>query len=148
MVRLRNPTGRNTKAYVLEINGRSFYFSYETCIAFCGVTFAKEGYVSVRRENTWGPTTGRHMNEMHVRHFDVVGEDEFDDIVNMAFGSPKITWIAEIVAAASPADGKRSEWMAGCDSTREYVARRVADLICTTDQERREFFRKADVLEL
>lgn len=32
-IRLRNPTGRNTQAHILEIGNITLYFSYQTCIA-------------------------------------------------------------------------------------------------------------------
>lgn len=34
----------------------TFYFSYETCVAF----YTPEGLVIT--ENNWGPTTGKHLN--------------------------------------------------------------------------------------
>lgn len=49
--RLHNPTGRNTKARVVEIGPHAFYFSYETCIAYAGPLGR------ARRANVWGPTT-------------------------------------------------------------------------------------------
>lgn len=40
-----------------EVEGREFYFSYKTFVAFRG----RDGWLRVRR-NDWGVTTGRHLN--------------------------------------------------------------------------------------
>lgn len=40
-----------------EADGRDFYFSYRTLVAFRG----RDGRLIVR-QNDWGPTTGRHLN--------------------------------------------------------------------------------------
>lgn len=42
----------------VSINSKgTFYFSYETCIAF-----RTPDYGLIIRENDWGPTTGKHLN--------------------------------------------------------------------------------------
>ncbi len=48
-ISLRNPTGRNTKAHIVTISGREYFFSYETCIAFRG--FVPGDYIAVRLAN-------------------------------------------------------------------------------------------------
>ena len=68
--RLNNPTGRNTRACVVEIGPHAFYFSYETCIAYAGPLGA------ARRANVWGPTTGRHFRELRCAGFTVVEPEE------------------------------------------------------------------------
>ena len=73
--RLHNPTGRNTKARVVEIGPHAFYFSYETCIAYAGPLGR------ARRANIWGPTTGRHFREMGCSGFPVVEADELAALV-------------------------------------------------------------------
>lgn len=39
--------------------GNSFWFSYKTLVAFSG-----PGIPLVCRENEWGPTTGKHLNQI------------------------------------------------------------------------------------
>lgn len=73
--RLSNPTGRNTKACIVEIGAHAFYFSYQTCIAYAGPLGP------ARRENVWGPTTGRHFRELGCAGFPVVEPDELEALV-------------------------------------------------------------------
>lgn len=73
--RLCNPTGRNTRACVVEIGPHAFYFSYETLIAYAGP------FGRARRENVWGPTTGRHFREMACSGFPIVDPVELDALV-------------------------------------------------------------------
>jgi hypothetical protein len=47
--------GLNSLCFSLD--GRDFYFSYQTLVAFR----TKDGAV-IMRENQWGPTTGKHLN--------------------------------------------------------------------------------------
>lgn len=75
-IRLHNPTGRNTQAHIVTINGNEFFFSYETCIAFRGTL--KGEWRVLRLPNYWGPTTGRHFRELGCQHFELVSSDEFD----------------------------------------------------------------------
>lgn len=49
---------RNTPASVVHICGVDVFFSYETAV---GCSPSDEP--SFQRENVWGPTTGRHLNE-------------------------------------------------------------------------------------
>ena len=69
--RISNPTGRSTPAHVVTLDdGTHLYFSYETCIA---QRYFKDGdAVYERVANVWGPTTGRHFNEMGLRDWPVV----------------------------------------------------------------------------
>jgi hypothetical protein len=71
-VRLRNPTGRNTKARVVEIGPHAFFFSYETLIAYAGPLGR------ARRANVWSRTTGRHFREMGCAGFPIVEPDELE----------------------------------------------------------------------
>jgi len=73
--RLSNPTGRNTRACVVEIGSHAFYFSYATCIAYAGPLGA------ARRANVWGPTTGRHFRELGCAGFPVVEPEELDAMI-------------------------------------------------------------------
>lgn len=53
-------TGRNTDARTIAIGPHlTLVFSYKTVVAF-----AISGYGWVVSENIWGPTTGRHINEL------------------------------------------------------------------------------------
>ena len=73
--RLSNPTGRNTKACVVEIGPHTLFFSYATCIAYTGPLGR------ARRANVWGPTTGRHFRELGCAGFPVVEADELAALV-------------------------------------------------------------------
>uniref|UniRef100_A0A6H2A5Y9 DUF8033 domain-containing protein n=1 Tax=viral metagenome TaxID=1070528 RepID=A0A6H2A5Y9_9ZZZZ len=70
---LRKGTGRNTQAYRLSLNGHKLYFSYETCIGYDGPLGR------FRLQNVWGPTTGRHINEMHLKDWPVVGKEAMEE---------------------------------------------------------------------
>ena len=80
MISLTNPTGRKTEARIVEIGAHSLYFSYATCIAYCGPlgTF--------RRPNHWGPTTGRHFRELECDGFPI-DENGLDHALN-TFAEP------------------------------------------------------------
>ena len=56
-VKLWNYAGE--KGHAVEIGSLTFYFSYSTLIAFR----SKQSGLVVR-ENEWGTTTGRHLNEV------------------------------------------------------------------------------------
>lgn len=75
---LNNPTGRRTEARELRLGDVTLYFSYDTCIA------VRSPRGVFRRHNSWGPTTGRHINEMHVRSFPECEEEEFKDKLRAA----------------------------------------------------------------
>lgn len=108
MITLTNPTGRNTKAHVVTIGEREYFFSYETCIAFRGYTSPKkcpncghserflyesrwqcheclkplpEKLQQLRLPNLWGPTTGRHFKELGCANFKTLSEEDFNSIV-------------------------------------------------------------------
>jgi len=81
-VRLTNPTGRDTQAHIVTMGDCCYYFSYETCIGFSGQS---DGDCrSVRLKNRWGPTTGRHFNEMLCGNFPIVSDNEFEYILENA----------------------------------------------------------------
>ena len=79
-VTLCNPTGRNTKAHVVTVGEKEYFFSYQTCIAFRGSNGTSE-YRAVRIENSWGPTTGRHFKELGCSNFETVSGEEFERII-------------------------------------------------------------------
>lgn len=48
----------------VEVNGTAYAFSYRTCIGFNRY----DGNGWTLRRNEWGPTTGRHLNELDPDH--------------------------------------------------------------------------------
>lgn len=54
-MKVYHPTDRPNFCYV-EHRGKTWYFSYSTCIGFRG----SDGLIM--SENQWGPTTGKHLN--------------------------------------------------------------------------------------
>jgi hypothetical protein len=84
-ISLKNPTGRNTKAYVVTIGDMEYFFSYETCIGFRGPAQSKTdpavSFACARIPNSWGPTTGRHFRELGIVNFPIVSQEEFEEII-------------------------------------------------------------------
>lgn len=70
------PFSRNTQAGWVAVAGVDILFSYETPVAFA---HDKGG---LRRDNIWGPTTGRHMTEAQVKHYRAASEEEFNCELN------------------------------------------------------------------
>jgi hypothetical protein len=68
----------NNKAHVLQLGSLRLHFSYETCIAL--------GYKGerIRLANVWGPTTGRHINQMGICKYREVTVEEFMTKVHAA----------------------------------------------------------------
>jgi len=58
-VALRKASNRNTSFHEVTVGPLTLYFSYQTCVAF----YPPHGK-RVISENLWGPTTGRHLNEL------------------------------------------------------------------------------------
>lgn len=77
LVQFKGP-GRNTKCYTFRVGQAEFFISYETVI---GVRTSDE---RVRLDNVWGPTTGRHMNELGIKGFRVVSDDQMQDVIRKA----------------------------------------------------------------
>jgi hypothetical protein len=71
---------RNTQAYVVDIGGVEIYISYETVIAI-----QSEATGRLRRDNNWGRTTGRHMNELGIKSWPIVSEEEMNTAIARAF---------------------------------------------------------------
>lgn len=65
-----NHCDRNTKAYTVCIGSVVLTFSYNTLVGFSAPE--EQG----RCENVWGPTTGKHMDEMGCGNYPVVGNVE------------------------------------------------------------------------
>lgn len=76
MTSIRNPTGRRTECRIVRFGVIEFFFSYETLM---GVCFPGGAF---RRGNSWGPTTGRHLREMGIDGWPVLGEIEFEHRVH------------------------------------------------------------------
>lgn len=99
-------TNRNTKACMLSVTGiGDFYFSYETCIAFCGLIDDKPATCRVR--NRWGPTTGRHFNDLGCANFVEVEDEEFERRIALAFAVPAFDHNL-VIDAARRSLGRRS----------------------------------------
>lgn len=75
---LRKATNRNTQAYILNLGNFRFYISYETIIG-CA-TYDER----VRLRNSWGPTTGRHINDMGIHDFKEVDDHYLSELVKRA----------------------------------------------------------------
>lgn len=80
MIRLTNPTGRKTPAHIVTIGQKEYFFSYQTCIAFRGPD-QNGNIVGLRIANSWGPTTGRHFNELGCKDFHVLSDEAFTEIL-------------------------------------------------------------------
>lgn len=70
---LWDATNRNTPAKWLTVFRVTMLVSYNTVVA------AEFKGRHIRRDNTWGPTTGRHMNEAGVKGYDVLSDEEFHE---------------------------------------------------------------------
>jgi len=75
--------GINTMT-VFDAQGRQIWFSYDTVIA---VRTRKHGLVI--RKNSWGPTTGKHMNFIYpTDNKHRMDNYEFIKVLNEEFGTP------------------------------------------------------------
>lgn len=72
----------NNKATEINIDGLTLYFSYETLI---GIRVPMEG--TYRVSNSWGPTTGRHFNELCLKDATCVEPEELDKKVSEYFST-------------------------------------------------------------
>lgn len=95
-VELCNPTGRKTQAHIVTIGENEYFFSYNTCIAFRGMINGE--YRAMRVANSWGPTTGRHFNELGCSQFLAVAsihneldKDELPDLIK-CIGAQEPMW--------------------------------------------------------
>lgn len=76
MLSLSPGSHRNTKCYQIGIGGDTFYVSYQTIIGA-----RVWGEPPARLHNSWGPTTGRHINDMGIRDFREVEEAELQSLI-------------------------------------------------------------------
>ena len=75
-IKLKKGTNRNTQAHIVSLNDHTMFFSYETCIGYDGPLG------QFRLDNLWGPTTGRHINEMGLRNYPVISQQEMENILS------------------------------------------------------------------
>jgi hypothetical protein len=75
---------RGQNARYVTIGNMQLFFSYRTVIAIKYMNKAGE-YVQHGRVNEWGPTTGRHMNDVPGNHKDdrLSGEDFINELEKM-----------------------------------------------------------------
>lgn len=66
-------------AHIVTVGRNEYFFSYATCIAFRGLIDGK--YHTIRRANDWGPTTGKHFNQLGAKEFDLLPTAEFVALV-------------------------------------------------------------------
>ena len=78
MISLRRGSRRRTQCYEIWLGGHRFYVSYETLIGYDGPLG------QFRRNNDWGPTTGRHMKEMGIYDYEVITQAELEDLEQAA----------------------------------------------------------------
>lgn len=72
----RKATRRNSLVHELFIGDHWYGISYATVIAYRGPQAPR----GIRLHNRWGPTTGRHMNELGVKNWQVVSDDDFEKL--------------------------------------------------------------------
>lgn len=77
-LRIRKASNRNTNSTDFLIGEYRFLFSYETPVAMKHYT----GHY--KRENSWGPTTGRHINEFNLHCARICTEEEMDGFIKKA----------------------------------------------------------------
>ena len=68
-------------ALVFYVDGRAFYFSYETLIAFTD----PNGKLVIR-ENDWGTTTGKHLNAIDSDKNKRVTGTRFEQLYEQFYG--------------------------------------------------------------
>lgn len=76
MIHLSEATRRNTRCLDLNIFGVATLVSYTTVVA---ASYRNE---RIRRINTWGPTTKRHMQEGGVYDWPQVDKEQFEETLN------------------------------------------------------------------
>ena len=70
---------RNTKLMSIRVSNVHLWYSYETLMAASGMTDGQ--WLSVRRENRWGPTTGKHLKESSVNGYQILPDEQFESLV-------------------------------------------------------------------
>ena len=87
MFSFRKESDRNTQAFSVGLGGHRFFISYQTVVAYTGPLG------NCRLENSWGPTTGRHIADMGIKGLPVVDEDTLESrwahaLIDAAFSAP------------------------------------------------------------
>lgn len=87
---------RNTPATAVNVCGVWVYFSYDTPV---GCNPPNES--SFQRENVWGPTTGRHLNEWGFNRpgIEKLDEAEFERRMDLAIYKAMADMFAEKIGA-------------------------------------------------
>lgn len=97
----RNNYGNHSMSF--EFAGIKMWFSYETLIAF-----QADGGLQIVRENTWGPTTGRHLQAAQRGYGKRYPDDEFLVLFVDAIGRAGIAKIPRLcVFEQKPKSPKR-----------------------------------------
>ena len=76
--------GANSMAFE-DPKGNVFYYSYRTLIGFYSATMKKSYFLN----NMWGPTTGKHMNQLS-RKEDRLDQSAFLAMQELAFGEKEV----------------------------------------------------------
>lgn len=71
---------RETNYTVVQVGIITFWFSYDTCIAF-----QVQGQEPVVRQNVWGATTGKHLNRVSDDKANRVDKDTFERLYKQVF---------------------------------------------------------------
>lgn len=82
MISFRPGSQRNTKCYELRVGDACFFISYSTIIGAC--VWDGDTHRYVRLNNSWGQTTGRHMNEMGIRSHEIVSDEEMQRLITQS----------------------------------------------------------------
>lgn len=69
------------KAGKIHIKSHTFYFSYDTIIAYEGPRGR------ARLDNYWGQVTGKHMNQLKCKDFPIVNPDNFYAVLDEVFST-------------------------------------------------------------
>lgn len=72
MTNIRLRKGESPTATVVDLDGLTLVFSYETIVAYCSPS---EGWVV--SENVWSKTTGKHINQETPRGVSRISYEEF-----------------------------------------------------------------------
>jgi hypothetical protein len=77
-VSISHPTGQQNYS-VVAVNDITFYFSYETCVAFDAPIVGL-----VASENIWTQTTGKHLNNIEPNKNNRVPHAEFERLLKLS----------------------------------------------------------------
>ena len=89
MISLHKASRRRTEAYIVRLGEHELLFSYNTPVAYRGPLG------SCHAKNTWGPTTGRHLNESGMRRGPEVEEARIAALVPQIVLDVGHAWLAQ-----------------------------------------------------